>query len=201
MEAVTAPHPAVTGALWAAGPAPHRPTGAAFDVVLLLHVACAVVGLGTVVASAVQAGRLRSAGSGPVPDGLRAYFIPGVNWAGRALYGVPVFGFVLLGMSGGFFHLGDGWVLWGLTLWVLAIFGAEWALWPAERRIQVALASTSVSGPGDPATDDVAPAVPVTAVAPAIAGRVAAECRTIVWVGIGLALILLLAGFLMVAQP
>jgi hypothetical protein len=170
----------------------HEPTGAAFDIVLVFHVICVLVGLGTVVASAVQAGRLRRAGAGPVPPGLRAYFAPGVNWAGRSLYGVPVFGFALLGMSGGFFHLADGWVLWGLVLWVLAVFGAEWALWPAERRIQVALAAA-----GDPV--HVNPSAP--GVLPAVAGQVAAECRTIVWVGSGLAAALLLAGFLMAAQP
>jgi len=37
------------------------PTGAAFDIVLLLHVTCVTVGLGTVVVSGVQARRLRVA--------------------------------------------------------------------------------------------------------------------------------------------
>ncbi|HVX21269.1 MAG TPA: hypothetical protein VHB02_07970 [Acidimicrobiales bacterium] len=214
--------------LWAAGPAHHRPTGAAFDAVLLLHVLCAVVGFGTVVASAVQAGRLRSVRSAPVPAGLRSYFAPGVNWAGRTLYGVPVFGFVLLAMSDGFFHLADGWVLWGFVLWVAAIFVAEGVLWPAERRVQSALAGGGAdpagpaSGPGGGATTAAAPELgrpelggaepegpelggaelggPAAAVG-VVTGAVVAECRTVVWVASGLAAVLLVAGVLMVAQP
>ena len=98
----------------------HQPDGAAFDIVLLLHVGCAVVGLVTTVAAATTAGRLRRllAASAPLPEPLRRYFRPGVNWAGRTIYGIPAFGFALLAMSQGAYALGDGWVLAGLALFV-----------------------------------------------------------------------------------
>jgi len=192
---VTPTSPAVTRVLWAAGTGRHQPTGAGFDVVLLLHVVCAVVGLGTVVVSAVQAARLRSVGTGPVADGLRAYFAPGVNWAGRSLYGVPVFGFILLGMARDAYGLADGWVLWGLILWVAAIFVAEGVLWPAERRVQAALA------PDRPDLTRAGGDAVAGAGAGGIAGKVATECRTIVWVATALAVTLVVAGVLMVAQP
>ena len=54
----------------------------------------------------------------PLPEPLRRYFRPGFNWAGRAVYGIPVFGFALLAMSQGAYALGDGWVLAGLALFV-----------------------------------------------------------------------------------
>ena len=62
----------------------HQPDGAAFDIVLLLHVACVVVGLVTTVTAAATASRLGRLVRAAVPlsDPLRRYFQPGVNWAG-----------------------------------------------------------------------------------------------------------------------
>jgi len=68
---------------------------------------------------------------------VRRYFQPGVNWAGRALYGVPVFGFALIGVSSGAFRAADGFVVVGLGLWLAATLLAEGVVWPGERRIQV----------------------------------------------------------------
>jgi hypothetical protein len=129
----------------------NQPSGAAFDVVLLLHVACAVVGIVTVATAAATARRLGRIArtAAPLPEPLRRYFRPGVNWAGRTIYGIPVFGFALIGMSQGAFQVTDGWVLSGLVLFVALAFLAEGVLWPAERRLQHALtaAGTPAAGP------------------------------------------------------
>ena len=121
----------------------HQPDGPAFDVVLILHVGCVVVGLTTTVTGAVNAGRLvtlpRTAT--PLPDAVRRYFRPGVNWAGRSIYGIPVFGFGLLALSHGAYGLRDGWVVGGLAVLVGVVLIAEGVLWPAERRLQVSLAA------------------------------------------------------------
>ena len=58
-------------------------------------------------------------------DGVRRYFRPGVNWAGRALYGVPVFGFALIQASQGAFSPGDGFVVVGLWCGSCAALLAE----------------------------------------------------------------------------
>jgi hypothetical protein len=120
-----------------------QPQGAAFDVVLLLHVGCVVAGIVTTVTAAATAARLRRLlGTGiPVPEALRRYFRPGVNWAGRTVYGIPVFGFALVAMSQGAYALSDGWVLTGLGLFAAVVFVGEGILWPAERRVQAALAA------------------------------------------------------------
>ncbi len=120
----------------------HQPTGAAFDVVLILHVACVVVGLATTVTSAATASRVRTLTERSVPlsEAMSRYFAPGVNWAGRSMYGIPVFGFALIAMSQGAYALGDGWVLAGLMIFVVLAMVAEGVLWPAERRLQVTLA-------------------------------------------------------------
>jgi uncharacterized membrane protein len=118
-----------------------QPQGPAFDIVLLLHVACVVVGMATLVASAATATRMRKLlpAAAPLPEAVARYFRPGVNWAGRAIYGIPVLGFVLLAMSKGSYALGDGWVMSGLVAFVVVVLLAEGALWPAERRLQASL--------------------------------------------------------------
>jgi hypothetical protein len=129
----------------------HQPDGAAFDVVLLLHVGCAVAGLVTTATAAATAARLRRllGSAAPLPEPLRRYFRPGVNWAGRLVYGVPVFGFALLAMSQGAYALGDGWVLAGLGIFAAVVLLAEGVLWPTERRLQAAIAAAdSATGTG-----------------------------------------------------
>lgn len=126
----------------------HQPDGAAFDVVLLLHVGCVVVGLVTTTTATTTATRLRRLvrASAPVPEPLRRYFRPGVNWAGRTIYGIPAFGFALVAMSQGAYALGDGWVLGGLALFVVVALLAEGVMWPAERRLQTAVDSAGAAG-------------------------------------------------------
>lgn len=120
--------------------------GASFDLLLIAHVACALVGFGAVATTGVQAVRLaRRAGTDPGAS-LRRYFAPGFNWAGRVLYGVPAFGFALLADSGGHLDLGEPWVLAGLGLWALSMLVAEVLIWPAEHRIQVALGGPELPG-------------------------------------------------------
>ena len=95
------------------------PTGAVYSVLLVAHVVCAVVGFGAMVVTGVQARRARRGPDGPGAEGVRRYFRPGVNWAGRALYGVPVFGVGLLGgQPGGLQRSATPFVVVGLVVWV-----------------------------------------------------------------------------------
>jgi hypothetical protein len=162
----------------------HQPDGPAFDVVLILHVGCVVVGLSTTVASALTAGRLRTLlrTAVPLPDAVRRYFRPGVNWAGRTIYGIPVFGFGLLALSHGAYALADGWVMGGLAILVGVVLLAEGVLWPAERRLQTSL--VAVPGGGAPAEESVQ--------------RDATAMVLAAWVTVAL---LVLGSALMVAQP
>lgn len=125
------------------GLAAGSPTGAGFDLLLLLHGVLAVVGLGAVVVTGIQAIRLRSVGpEEEPPESLRRYFVPGFNWAARSLYGIPLLGFALLAASNGAYDLQDGWVLGGLVISLVVIALGEWRLWPLERRIQEMLSGT-----------------------------------------------------------
>ena len=157
------------------------PRDAAYALLLLAHVVCAVVGFGSVGLSGVYAVAAVAGPTGPRAEAARRYFAPGVNWAGRALYGVPVFGFALLAASHGAFGDGDGFVIAGLVLWTVAVVVAEAALWPAERRIQQAMAED---------WDRAAAAPPFVR-----------DCRTVVASSVLLVAAFVVATVLMVGKP
>jgi hypothetical protein len=189
------------------------PLGAGFDVVLVAHIACVLLGLGTVVVSGVVATRLLRRPEAPTEQVVR-YYTPGVNWAGRVLYGVPVLGFVLLGLSQGSYGLDDGWVMEGLAIWVVIALAAEGLLWPAERRIQFLLATRSTS-PGSTEQRVGLPSArlgnagngpPMTTAGersePGLVDKqIRVACQTIVWLSPVLVVAIVLATVLMVAQP
>jgi hypothetical protein len=165
-----------------------QPQGPAFDIVLLLHVACVVAGLAAMVTSAATAARLRRLlGAGaPLPDTVVRYFRPGVNWVGRSVYGIPVFGFALLAMSRGAYAVTDDWVVAGLAVFVVVALVGEGLLWPAERRLQV----TVGAAPGESAVAGQA----------AAAGSVR-EARLVIWSATASIALLVVGTVLMVAQP
>lgn len=110
---------------------------AVYDIVLLAHILSALVGFGAVVVAGGFAHALSR--SGPDSEPVRRYYRPGVNWAGRVLFLVPVLGVILVALSHGEWSYSDGWIMAGLGLWAVAGVGAEMALWPAERRLQEAV--------------------------------------------------------------
>lgn len=176
------------------------PSGPAYTVVLLCHVAAVLVGMVTLAAGVVFALRLLAAGDRPVPPSVRSYFSPGTNWAGRVLYLVPVFGAVLLALSGGAYRLGSDWVLAGIGLWVVAVGLAESVLWPAEQRIRRALADPSATcePPAPPSGLAQRPAVAAPPAAIQVARRAA---RTLCLSSAVVLVVLLAAMVVMFAKP
>jgi cytochrome bd-type quinol oxidase subunit 2 len=154
--------------------ASHAP-GAPYDLVLLAHVLTALVGLGAVVVAGAYALALRR--SGPASESVRRYYRPGVNWAGRVLFLVPVLGVALVVMSRGDWSFSDVWVAIGLMVWAVVALAAEMVLWPAERRLQAAV--------GDPSS------------APDLGG----QCARAAAVAAVLAILLVVAAVVMVAKP
>jgi uncharacterized membrane protein len=154
-----------------------------FDLLLVGHVACTLFGFGALVTSGIQATRLRRRGAGG-GETLRRYFAPGVNLVGRTVYGVPLFGFALLADSGGQLRIGEAWVVGGLASWAVAVALAEGFLWPAERRIQAAVAAGAPGVGGD-----------------ALPAAVLRDCRLVGLLGAVLGAIFVAATVLMVARP
>lgn len=163
----------------------HQPQGAAFDIVLLFHVGCVVVGLATMTTGAATATRLRKVlpAASDLPGALQRYFRPGVNWPARAVYGIPVFGVALLAMSGGAYSLRQGWVTLGIAIFIVVVFLGEGVLWPAERRLQVALAPVPLDG------------------APAAPEAIGHDARTMALTASGCLVLLIIGSAIMVAQP
>ena len=155
------------------------PTGPAFTVVLICHVASVLLALVVAVVGIVAA-VLALTAKGELTPWVRSYFSPGVNWGGRVLYLVPVFGAALLVMSSGAYQLGDTWVEVGLGLWAAAALLAEGVLWPAERRVQRALADWA--GRGVPAA-------------------VRGSCRTMFASAAGVVVLVVAAMVVMMAKP
>jgi hypothetical protein len=162
-----------------------------FDLVLLAHVITAAVGLVAVVLAGFSALALRRAFArgGPLPESLERYYRPGVNWAGRVLFLVPVLGVTLLLMSDGQWSFADSWVSAGMGVWVIVAMVAEMVLWPAERRLQGMVAAARGDEPGVGADRAGEPAV------------AAGLCLQTGVVGLALGVALVFVGVLMVAQP
>jgi hypothetical protein len=158
------------------------PDGPAFDIVLILHVGCVVAGLATSATSAAVAVRLRRllGDSAPLPESVVRYFRPGVNWAGRSIYGIPLFGLLLLALSHGAYSLRDGWVNAGLSIFVVVVLVTEGVLWPAERRLQGSLLTGRDAG------------------APVDSSR---DARAMSWSAASAIVLLVVGSALMVAQP
>ncbi len=110
----------------------------AYDLVLLAHVLSALIGFGAVVVAGLYA--LAFERTSPPTEAVRRYYRPGVNWAGRVIFLVPALGAALIALSQGEWSYSDHWVIIGLGLWGFAAVVAEAALWPAERRLQAAVA-------------------------------------------------------------
>jgi hypothetical protein len=184
---------------------------AAYDLILLTHVLAAAVGLGALVIAGANAWVLRR--SGPDPEPLRRYYRPGVNWAGKALFLVPVLGLLLMALSRGDWSFSDGWIGIGLALWAVVAVSAEMYLWPAERRLQAVVSSlTALSSvdpdragtPGAGLDADVEaggdPGAPVGAAAGAGAG-LGPDCLRVVGLATTLSAVLIVAAVVMVAKP
>lgn len=129
------------------GAAPHAwlavtpPVGPTYSLVLVAHVAAAVVGFGSVGVTGLLAVRARHGPQSPDAEAVRRFFRAPVNWPSRAIYLVPMLGAALLGLSRGTFDVDDHFVVVGLLVWTLSVVVAETVVWPAERRV-VAVVST-----------------------------------------------------------
>ncbi len=174
-----------------------------YDLVLLAHVAAAVVALAALVVAGGSALALRGAlvrGEG-VSEALLRYYRPGANWAGRVLFLVPVLGFALLAMSGGQWTVGDAWVSIGLAAWSVVAVLAEAVLWPAERRLQEAVSRLGRSAVAEEVEDVAGEDVSGDAGSGPPASGAQGLCLRTGVLGLGLGVVLVAAGVLMVAKP
>ncbi|MHB1988620.1 MAG: DUF2269 family protein [Acidimicrobiales bacterium] len=116
--------------------------GPLYDVLLILHVAAAFIGFGSIAIAGWAASAGRRSGDPTSDERVVRFFSEGVDWPGRVIFVVPVLGLVLL-LGGDASNVGAPWPWVGLGLWFAAVGLATGLGWPAEQRAQRELAAAS----------------------------------------------------------
>ncbi|MHB8244694.1 MAG: DUF2269 family protein [Acidimicrobiales bacterium] len=111
-----------------------------YDILLILHVALAFIGFGSIAVGGWAASAGRRSGRPAGEERVVRFFREGVDWPGRAILVVPVVGLVML-LAGDSSNVARPWPWIGLGIWLVAVGLASGLGWPAERRAQRALAA------------------------------------------------------------
>jgi Predicted integral membrane protein (DUF2269) len=116
-----------------------------YDVLVGLHVVCALVGFGSVAISGVYGGAARRSGDqGPSEETARYFRSRG--WSELLILAVPAFGATAIGFRPAGADFGDLWVIGGLVVWAAASVLLVWVVRPAENRIRAGGADLRASG-------------------------------------------------------
>ncbi len=106
-----------------------------FDVLVGLHVVCAVVGFGSVAISGVYGASARRSEDRGASEETARYF-RSRGWPELLILAVPVFGAVAIGFRPEGADFGDVWVIGGLVVWAVAATLLVGVVRPAENRIR-----------------------------------------------------------------
>lgn len=110
-----------------------------YDVLLVAHVAVALIGFGSIAVAGLSARRGRQVADPASDARLARFFAPGVDWPGRLIFLVPVFGLAML-LGGDRSDLPRLWPWIALACWTGAVGMVTARGWPSERAAQAALA-------------------------------------------------------------
>lgn len=147
-----------------------------YDVLVALHVACAVLGFGAVAVSGAYGAIGRRATAGDGVEEVRRFFGSPL-WVQHLLLVAPAFGVAAMAVRPGGSEFGSVWAVAGLVIWVLAGTVLLAVVTPAERAVRLAL------GPGGDVAASAAPA------------------RRLAWAAAASDLLFVVALMLMVTQP
>jgi hypothetical protein len=106
-----------------------------FDVLVVLHVACAVIGFGSVAVSGTYGAAARKADQPASVEETRRYF-RSRGWSELLILPVPFLGLGALAARPSQGDLGDLWVVTGLVIWLMAAILLLGAVRPSERQIR-----------------------------------------------------------------
>ncbi|HZP30520.1 MAG TPA: DUF2269 family protein [Acidimicrobiia bacterium] len=118
-----------------------------YNVVLVLHILCAIVGFGAVMLNGVYAAQVRSR------RGSEGLAIAEANFrvskvAMYFVYAVILLGFALVGMSDKAWKFDQTWIWLAIVLWVAAVGVAHGAIVPREKQVVALLREQVVAGDG-----------------------------------------------------
>ena len=116
-----------------------------YDFFLFLHITAAIVGFGGVLLNGLYGAQAKKR---PGPGGLA---ITEANYAVNkvaeiAIYLVPLFGFVLIGLSDGPWSISDGWIDAAILIYIVGLANAHAVLIPTQKR----MIEMMKAGPPDP---------------------------------------------------
>ena len=115
-------------------------TSPGYVALMLAHALCALIGFGALGTTGAYAHAITKSQNPYASEALQRFFRPGHNLASAMIGLVPVLGAALLfAQHGKDAHLLYPWI--GLALWVVAAGIATGLIWPAERKLQLLLAS------------------------------------------------------------
>ncbi|MEO8693312.1 MAG: DUF2269 family protein [Acidimicrobiales bacterium] len=116
-----------------------------YKVVLLLHILCAIVGLGGVMLNGIYAVASRKAvGQGALV--LVRANAKATKIAELFIYAVPIFGFALIGMSDDGWGFDQTWVWLSVVLYAIALAIAVGLLLPSSREYERVVAQIESTG-------------------------------------------------------
>jgi len=118
-----------------------------YNVVLVLHVLCAIVGFGAVMLNGLYAAQAKRR---PGPGGLAILEANlTVTKVGEYfIYAVFVLGFALVGMSDKVWSFSQTWIWVSVVLYVVGIGVAHGVVYPNAKRINALVAEVSAGSPG-----------------------------------------------------
>lgn len=108
-----------------------------FDLLLILHIVCVIVGYGAVAYDSLGAGQARRFAGAEAYAVAQAGYTTSAKAAQRFLYGVPVFGIAAVAASNGRFSFADLWVSLAFAVYVASLGALHGIVLPAQRRVLV----------------------------------------------------------------
>ena len=118
-----------------------------YDVLVGLHVVCALVGFGSVAISGVYGASVRRTKEPSDSEETTRYF-QSRGWPELLILAVPIFGVAAVGVRPEGADFGDLWVVGGLVLWALAAALLVGIVRPAENGIRAGGADHDVRSSG-----------------------------------------------------
>ena len=171
------------GALLAANGSPAGHPGL-YDVLVALHVVCAVAGFGAVAVSGAYGAIGRRARDEAGVEEVRRFF-SSRSWVAHLLLVAPVFGVAAMAVRPGGSEFGALWAVAGLVIWVMAGALLLAVVRPSERVVRAAVSTPAGPGPAGRGPD----------------ASLRAGATRLMWAGAASDMLFVVALVLMVTQP
>ena len=124
-----------------------------YNVVLLLHIVCVIVGFGGVILNGVYASRARRLPPEQNLAVMEVNSFVSMKVAEIFIYLTPVFGFALMGMSDKVFQISQMWIWLSLVIYVVSLGVSHGLLMPKVKTMlatQREMLDAPATGPDDP---------------------------------------------------